>query len=355
MMKRTFLLLSVLLSSISAYSIFNTRGLGEFDPPGDFLAIRPRSQTSLGAWFAGEFASATDGEFRSSNFLIRPDEFRFFFPLPWRFGLLAQVHTRYDLDFDVASDSVYSQDYTLIRNVRSRGGIDELRLGLDKSFFDIAYLGGGYELFFGGALERWDAEIVELEHKTSDSLLYHFRGNGLWGAAGIKLGSFQVRGYYDYPINLKVRTEVQTVRDTADTDSVTYNPPGQFGAIVSYSWRRWSVGAAYLQQLQGDDSSMSFQSGRIIQADASYRFDPLTLICKAGYKSWYTHTSDGSPISDLFTGVGVKIPIESYGFGKVELNAGLRSGGDYFEYHVGLRAGIEFTELWKRRERMWGG
>jgi hypothetical protein len=355
-MRRALLILLVMSFSLSAHSIFNTRGLGDYTPPREFLDIDPRTQASLAARFIAEYVYATDDSIGGQHaFLLRPELFRFYLPLAWRFGLGVQIAQRFNLDFAVESDSAYSSDYTLIRRVKGRGGIEGLRVSLDKSFFDIVYLGAGYERLFGGAWERWDSEIVELGRTTVDSLLYFFGGNGFWGMAGLKLGPVELRGFYGYPLDLKVTTEVQTSRDTTVVDSASYVPPGEMGGVVTYSANKLELGLAYIHQTARDPTSLSFVPGHLIQTDASAELKPFVLTGKAGWKSWYVESSDGSPIRDIYLGIGMRIPIQSYGFGIVEVSGGLRSGRDISEYHVELYTGLEFRELWKKRERMWGG
>lgn len=357
-MKRLFLVVAIFVTiggSLEAYSIFNTRGLGEYSAPVEFLKISPRYQTSLGFDFLGEYVYATDGEVARDAFMMKPQRLRFFFPLPGKFGLDLQVDERYNLDYEVESDSVRSLDYTLIRRIESRGGIEGLRVSLDKSFYDVVYLGAGYERYFGGAWERWESEIVELSETTVDSLLYHFSGNGIWGMAGLKVGPVELRGYYGYPFNLDVRTEIETTRDTSDVDSVTYVPPSEMGGILSYSFQNLQLSAAYLQQAGGDQVGLSFLPARQVELNALWDLNALDLTGRAGWKSWYVGTSDGSPISDVYLGLGTRIPVMSYGDGIIELSGGLRKGGTISEYHVELKAGLEFKELWKKRERMWGG
>jgi hypothetical protein len=356
-MKRAILILLAMSFSLSAYSIFNTRGLGCYTPPREFLDIDQRTQTSLEARFIAEYVYATDDSTGGqSAFLLRPELFRFYLPLVWRFGLGTEIAQRFNLDFTVESDSAHSSDYTLIRTVKGRGGIEGLRVYLDKSFYDIVYLGAGYERLFGGAWERWDSEVVELGQTTVDSLLYFFGGNGFWGMAGLRLGPVEFRGFYGYPLDLKVTTEVQTSRDTAVVDSASYTPPGELGGIVTYSANKLRLGAAYVQQTASEATSLCFVPGRLIQVNASGELKPFVLTGKAGWRSWYVESSDGSPIRDIYLGLGMRIPIESYGYGIVEVSGGLRNGGsDISEYHLELYTGLEFRELWKRRERMWGG
>ena len=354
-MRRLLIFLLPLGSVLLAYSIFNTRGLGGYTTPAEFLKIPSRTQTSLEVRFTSEYVYATDGQAGQNAFLVRPERFRFYFPLPWRFGLGAQITPRFNLDFAVESDSARSADYTLIRRVKGRGGIEGLRLSLDKGFYDIAYLGVGYERLFGGAWERWDSEIVELGEMTVDSLLYYFGGNGVWGMAGFKLGPLQLRGFYGYPLDLGVTTEVQTSRDTTVVDSASYTPPAELGGVLAYSANKLELSLAYIQQKASDHTSLSFITGHLVEANAAYKFKPFILTGKAGWKSWYVESADGSPIRDTYLGIGTCIPIESYGYGILELTGGLREAGAISEYHVELRAGLEFRELWKKRERMWGG
>ena len=354
-MKRFLILLLLLGSALSAYSVFNTRGLGGYTPPAEFIEIPSRTKTILEAHFTSEYVYATDNQGGQNAFLLRPERFRFYFPLPWRFGLGAQITQRFNLDFYVESDSARSADYTLIRRVKGRGGIEGLRLSLDKGFYDIIYLGVGYERLFGGAWERWDSEIVELNRITIDSLLYYFGGNGVWGMAGFKLGSLELRGFYAHPLGLHVTTEVQTSRDTTVVDSASYTPPAELGGILAYSANKLELGLAYIQQKAEDSDSLSFITGHLVEANAAYKFKPFILTGKAGWKSWYVESAGGSLIRDIYLGIGTRIPIESYGYGVIQLSGGLRNGGKISEYHIGLRAGLEFRELWKRRERMWGG
>ncbi len=354
-MRKLIALIFLLSSALSAYSIFNSRGLGGYNPPAEFLQIQPRHQTRLGVGFLSEYVYATDGTGGQRAFQIRPESFQFYFPLPWRFGLGVQVTERFNLDYYVESDSARSSDYTLIRRVKSRGGIEGLRLSLDKSFYDKVYVGVGYERLFGGAWERWESEVVELTETTVDSLLYHFGGNGVWGMAGFKLGPVEMRGFYAHPFGLAVSTEVQTTRDSAIVDSASCIPPAELGGIITCSAKRLELGLAYIQQVPADSTLFSFVPGHIIQANAGYRFDPFILTGKAGWKNWYVETASGSPVSDIYVGIGARIPIKAYGYGKLEISGGLREGGDISEYHVELRAGLEFTEIWGKRERMWGG
>lgn len=354
-MRRLLILLLPLGSVLLAYSVFNTRGLGDYMPPAEFLEIPSRTQTTLEARFLSEYVYATDNQGGKNAFLLRPERFRFYFPLPWRFGLGAQLTQRFNLDFAVESDSVRSADYTLIRRVKGRGGIEGLRLSLDKGFYDILYLGVGYERLLGGAWERWDSEIVELNRITVDSLLYYFGGNGVWGAAGFKIGPVELRGFYAHPLGLRVITEVQTSRDTSVVDSASYTPPVELGGVLAYSANKLELGLAYIQQRAEDPGPLSFIVAHLVEANAAYKFKPFILTGKAGWKSWYVESADGSSVRDIYLGIGTRIPIESYGYGVIQLSGGLRNGGKISEYHVELRAGLEFMELWKKRERMWGG
>ena len=354
-MKRFLILLLLLCSALSAYSVFNTRGLGGYTPPAEFLEIPSMSETILEARFTSEYVYATDAQAGQNAFLVRPERFRFYFPLPWRFGLGAQITQRFNLDFYVESDSARSADYTLIRRVKGRGGIEGLRLSLDKGFYDIIYLGVGYERLFGGAWERWDSEIVELNQITVDSLLYYFGGNGVWGMAGFKLGPLELRGFYAHPLGLQVTTEVQTSRDTTVVDSASYTPPAELGGVLAYSTDKLELGLAYIQQKAEDPGSLSFITGHLVEVNGGWELKPFILTGKAGWKSWYVESAGGSPIRDIYLGIGTRIPIESYGYGVIQLSGGLRNGGKISEYHIGLRAGLEFRELWKKRERMWGG
>lgn len=114
--------------------------------------------------------------------------------------------------------------------------------------------------------------------------------------------------------------------------------------------------AAYIQQSGGEPGNLaSFVPGRTLEFNSDIALKPLTLTAKAGWMSSYTRTADSSAINDFYLGVGTRIPISSFGYGKVELLGGLRTGGSISEYHAGLTLGLEFTELWKKRERMWGG
>lgn len=359
---KLYIVLLLPLNYLFSFSIFNSRGLGGYEPPSEFLRIQPRSQTILKADFLTEYVHATEPSASKDAFLARPYEFGFFFPLPGRFGLSLGIMERYNLDFEVESDSIESDDYTLIRRIASRGGIESFRISVDKSLFNLIYLGAGYERLLGGAWERWDSEILKLEgdsviyqEATVDSLLYHFGGNGFWGIAGIHLGKLDVRGFYGYPLDIKVLTEVQTKRDTSVIDSAFYVPPAEFGGIVSWATPKYSISASYIQQSGGTPSGLAFVPAHTLELNSSFALKPFSLTAKAGWMSWYTTTVDSLPINDFYLGVGSRIPIQSFGFGNVELNSGIRTGGDITEYHVGLKLGLEFTELWKKRERMWGG
>jgi len=356
-MRRPFLfaaLAALTAGSLWGYSVFNTRGLGGYVPPVEFLNAAPRHRTRIGVGFVSEFVQAVDSSNVRSGFLTRPERLEFYFPLPYNLGLAAQVAERFDLDFSVQSDSVRSV-YTLIRRIEGRGGIEGARVALDKSFYNVFYLCAGYERYFGGAWERWTSEVVELETITTDSLLYHFGGDGVWGVCGVHLGGVRLRGFYAYPFALRVTTEVQTSRDTSTVDSVSYVPPVEFGGLLNYTGRRLSLGFAYIQQSGGEDGGLFFNTGRLAELNAAWRLEALTLTGRAGWSEWYARTADGSAISELYAGLGVRIPIESYGWGVVELKGGLRRGGTLSEYRAELRTGLEFNEIWKKRERMWGG
>ncbi len=366
MRKTAFFLIALSpLSSLFAYSIFNARGLGGYVPPANFLEIQPRIETLLYANFdLGFVHSSEKRDVLNSNegFIVRPSDFGFFFPLPGKFGLSLSACERFNLDFAAQSDSVHSSDYTLVRRIASRGGIESFRVSLDKSLFDMVYLGVGYERLFGGAWERWDSEILKFQddtvvyrEATVDSLLYHFRGNGFWGMAGLHFGNFNVSGFYGYLLDLKVLTEVQTERDTTFTDSAFYVPPAEMGGILSWTAPKFSLSAAFIQQTGGEPGNLLFVPGRTLEFNSSFALKPLTLTAKAGWMSWYTRTADSSSINDFYLGIGTRIPIVSFGYGNVELTGGLRTGGNITEYHAGLRLGLEFTEFWKKRERMWGG
>ncbi|MBN2379473.1 hypothetical protein JXM67_06690 [candidate division WOR-3 bacterium] len=367
-MKRlaTFTVLLLSFNGIlEANSVFSSRGLGQFRAPAEYLSIAERNMTLLEGDFLFEYDYATDGKVYDGNFMVRPERLNFFFALPARFGLSAQITERYNLDFSIQSDSARSGDFTLIRKVLSRGGIGGFRIGVDKSFYDIGYLGIGYERLFGGAWERWDSKvlilrpdsdstIVDFEETTVDSLLYHFAGNGLWGMAGVKVGPVEVRGFYGFPLGLTVTTELATLRDTSTTDSVSYTQPAEFGGIARFSARKMGLELSYLQ-LKGEENGLGLVPGHHIQLNSLWKFEHIDLTAGVGYNKWYVQTVDTSTISDVFLSLGTRIPIKSYGYGTIGLTGGLRKGGDLSEYYVELRAGLLFKELWKRRERMWGG
>jgi len=350
---------------LKAYSIFACRGLGQYQPAWEYLSVQPREMTNFSANFLLEYNYTTEDERFNDAFTIRPNRLNFFFKLPWKFGLTAQISERYNMDFYSKSDSVTSGEYTLIRKVKSTGGIEGFRVGLDRSFFDIVYLGAGYERYFGGVLERWDSEVFTLTEtgdsiltdfyeRTVDSLLYHFRGNGFWGVAGADLGPVQLRGFYGICLPLTVTTEVATTRDTSVVDSTSYTPPAEFGGIARYSARKFGVELSYIQ-LTGDDTDLSLVPGRIVELNTLWKLDDFDLTAGAGYNQWGVQTVAGEGISDINLSVGARIPIEEFGFGTIGLTGGLRKGGDISEFHIEFKAGVQFQELWKRRERMWGG
>ena len=232
-MKRFFCTAAFLLSFglLDAYSVFNTRGLGQYEAPVEYLSIPSRNVTVLEGRFKFEYDRTSEDGFYKDAFLVCPERLYFFFKLPWGFGLSTQITERYNLDFDVESDTVESSEFKLIRKVRSIGGIEGMRVGIDKSFWDIVYIGVGYERLFGGAWERWESRIrqknipdtlaSDYDEVTIDSLLYYFRGNGVWGIAGVKIGPVEVRGFYGYPLGLNIRTELATLRDTSIVDSLS--------------------------------------------------------------------------------------------------------------------------------------
>lgn len=363
-MKRVLILSALLLgSSVWGYSIFNSRGFGGYTPANEFLRVLPRDETSIEADFILEYNYATDGVGGQKAFLVRPEQISFFVPIPGRFGLSLGVSEHYNLDFKISSDSVRSTDYTLLRTVTSRGGMEGFRVGLDKSFFDIVYLKAGYEHLFGGAWERWDSEIISFDadtvifrEETVDSLLYHFSGDMLWGTLGAHVGPVTARVFYAHPLGLRVRTEVQTTRDTTVLDSARYVLPSELGGLLNLSFSDLSFDLAYAQQTSAQSSSpFALKTGRLVELNGQWKLKPLTLTGKLGWNSSYALTADSAGISDVYVGVGVRVPINNYGFGIINLSGGVRKGADISEYHTELRVGLEFTELWKKRERMWGG
>ncbi len=355
----------LLTSSLWGYSIFNTRGFGGYTSAPEFLKVLPRSETSIETGFILEYNYATDGQGGQNAFLVRPEHIRFFVPIPGHFGLSLGVGEHYNLDFKVSSDSVSSADYTLLRTVTGRGGMEGFRVGLDKSIFDIVYLNAGYERLFGGGWERWDSEILKFHdtnpdsvvfrETTVDSLLYHFSGDIVWGMLGAHVGPVTARTFYSYPLGLRVRTEVQTERDTTVVDSAAYTLPAEFGGLVNLSFSDFSFDLAYIQQTPAPGTPFAFKTGRLVELSGQWRLEPLTLTGRLGWNSSYALTADSASISDIYLGVGTRIPIKNYGFGIVSLSGGLRNGGGITEYHTELRLGLEFSELWKKRERMWGG
>lgn len=362
-MKKILTALIILPVLLGAYSIFNTRGLGCYIPPIEYTRILPRNLTRIEAGFLAEYGYATDGIGAQSEFIVRPELVRLYVPLPGRFGFSAQICEHYNLDFAVQTDSLQSIDYTLVRFITGRGGIDGVRVALDKSFYDIIYLQVGYERLFGGAWEHWDSEILKFNdadsiifHEQSiDSLLYYFGGNVVWGMAGFDIGPVEVRGFYSYPFGLTISTEVQTFRDTTLLDSAFYHMPVELGGILSYSMRDIAFNLAYIQQIPPTETPLALTTGRLLELSSIWNLDQLTLTGRMGWNRSYALTVDSSFIDDIYLGVSTHIPILDYGWGKIDLSGGLRRGGDISEFHVDLRLGVEFTELWKKRERMWGG
>ncbi|GEM_PF-2255031 len=357
-MKRSIIsiLSFILLAKVGfAYSLFNTRGLGMYYPPAEFQKIFSRAKTRMDVGFVLEYNYATNNTAVRDMLMFRPQRITFFTPLPWKFGLSLNICERYNLDFSVRSDSTSSGDYTLIRAITGRGGVAGFRVALDKTIFNIIYLGGGYERYFGGAWERWDSEIIELKEKTVDSLLYHFRGNGAWAMAGVNIGTFQLRGFYNHSFDLNIDTEVQTSRDTSLLDSASYQPPAEFGGILTYRARDYSLGLSYIQQTGGNAGRLEFVPGRIVELGGGYKFDNFSINAKAGWHQWYVRTNDNQAISDIYLGFGTRIPLKQYGVALLNLTGGYRTGGELSEYHAELNLGIEFNELWKKRERKWGG
>lgn len=333
---------------IFSLSVFNTKGLGKICASNlSFLSLSMDSSVKIGIEFKGELIRTFEKGNKRDNYLFQPTSGYFYLPIMNVASISAGLERRFDMNFDVASDTITTEHYKIVKRVKSSGGINSLFLGGVLNF-GVLRLGGGGEYLFGAVHEVWEVYMRE-EELSLDSMFYRFdKGFVPFLAGGIQLRDYGIFLNYSLPQKARVISVSKLYEDTTSSDTTTFPIPFHFEALLQRN--KWEARIFYLR-----DNSLRAMDRIGIFAGKEWRIRKnIKGFFRGSYHRWY-YLYPKENIQEYSLENKFDLLIKGIGEFGIGLELGFRHSLGVKEFFGAMEVCLEFSEVWRKRKRLWGG
>ncbi len=319
-------MISTILFSIS---IYNSKGLGyEFFFNYKNFILWTSKYVKSELMFKLDFARTIEKDKANDGYAFSPSYYYIYLPVK-EFKFAGGIYKKYDMDFNVGSDTIQVFGYNILRKIHSQGNISSIFLfaSVEKKGWYIAWVP---ELFFGKVQEGWEA-IFNESSVYPDSFFYSFWAKSFYGLwTGYKNANFALGIYYTPKIKMDIKITEWLHEDTVDVYNKEYLISTHKRIFFMYK----RVVAEFIQNdciefntiFEGEDVDFGF----------SYRKQNIGDFCEYGVRVGYRMQFEKAWV------YGVFMP-------------GYRKGRYTQEFYFNFGFTIGFYERWEKRKKLWGG
>lgn len=333
-------------------------------------AVQLRGFTMISASFQGERVDNKAGGSTVTTRQGNANGFQLAIPMyKDRLALLASlkplVRSQFTVDF--SSDH---EDFTMMRTMRSNGGVSAASLGLNYALFPGLSIGGLFNFNFGAYAEIWQSDFDNDTYiSTKDEITSHLWGPGAELGLFVRpLGFLSIGGVVKMSSPLTIKTTTKTASGAELTPiEQTASYPLAFGCGAALEFSKLTVATDfYLQDWseysvdsqQNNDLADYLRIGGGIEYVGSRDYLSTYYKCiafrlGASYSQLPFVDSNGDGVTELFFTAGLGFPFnKNAGRIDIAVEVGERSSSNAYPYSESLTrltASITMAEKWFQR------